>query len=217
VSWEPDDVSSRYALAGPVYDLLSLERLVYRRPRARLMEMLGPLPGATVVDVGCGTGLNFAPLRRLVGPAGTIVGVDSSRSMLAAARRRVAHGATRAIMVEGDVEQLPILLPTAGIHAHAIDAVVATFVVSLLADDSAFWTTLESLRLRRGCRVALAELGPPDDARGPVRPLLRMMTALGGGDPTLRPWEELTELARDTVHETLLGGHVHLAVGTWPG
>ncbi|MBA3605706.1 MAG: ubiquinone biosynthesis protein, partial [Acidimicrobiia bacterium] len=44
----------RYGLAGRLYDVVSLEPLLYRRPRARLLELLGPLPGATVVDIGCG-------------------------------------------------------------------------------------------------------------------------------------------------------------------
>ena len=57
---------SRYARLGWVYDVISLEAVLYRRPRPRLAELFGPMPGATVVDVGCGTGLNLAWLRRAV-------------------------------------------------------------------------------------------------------------------------------------------------------
>ena len=42
--------------------------------------------GDTVVDIGCGTGLNFPLLHRVVGPNGTIIGVDLSETMLAQAR-----------------------------------------------------------------------------------------------------------------------------------
>ena len=209
--------SSRYARAGHVYDLVSLEPILYRRPRARLMELLGPLLGSTVVDVGCGTGLNFDALNRLVGPSGTVVGVDASANMLAVARRRIARAGWRnTLVLEADVVDLPAVVTAAGVDIEAIAAVTATFVVSLLPDESAFWTAVRELSPGPVCRVALADLGPPVDAPAPLRPLFRALTALGGSDTSRRPWAQLIERASDTVHEETLGGHVHLAVGTMP-
>jgi demethylmenaquinone methyltransferase/2-methoxy-6-polyprenyl-1,4-benzoquinol methylase len=43
-------------------------------------------PGDTVVEVGCGTGLNFELLQKAVGPSGKIVGIDISEGMLERAR-----------------------------------------------------------------------------------------------------------------------------------
>ena len=54
----------RYAHVGRLYDLVSVEPLLYRRPRQRLGELLGPIPGATVVDVGCGTFTEYASASR---------------------------------------------------------------------------------------------------------------------------------------------------------
>jgi ubiquinone/menaquinone biosynthesis C-methylase UbiE len=45
-------------------------------------------PGDTVVDIGCGTGLNFPVLQKFIGPGGKIIGVDLSAEMLAQARQR---------------------------------------------------------------------------------------------------------------------------------
>ncbi|KJY36507.1 methyltransferase domain-containing protein, partial [Streptomyces katrae] len=44
-------------------------------------------PGERVLDAGCGTGRALTPLREAVGPSGTVLGVDLTERMLAAARR----------------------------------------------------------------------------------------------------------------------------------
>jgi len=56
---------------GTIDDLNSLETVLYRRPRARPANLFGPMPGATITDVGCGTVLNPDWLRRAVTPADT--------------------------------------------------------------------------------------------------------------------------------------------------
>jgi demethylmenaquinone methyltransferase/2-methoxy-6-polyprenyl-1,4-benzoquinol methylase len=42
-----------------------------------------------VVDIACGTGLNFPLLEKVVGPSGRIVGVDLTDAMLARAQDRI--------------------------------------------------------------------------------------------------------------------------------
>lgn len=54
--------------------------------REQAVSKLGLKRGDTVVDIGCGTGLNFPLLYRAVGPQGLIIGVDLSDAMLAQAR-----------------------------------------------------------------------------------------------------------------------------------
>jgi len=69
-----------------------LERLyatrdVLRR-RALVQEALDAQTGDRVLDVGCGPGFYVSELLETVGPAGSVVGVDISGDMLAAAARR---------------------------------------------------------------------------------------------------------------------------------
>lgn len=61
-------------------------------------------PGATVLDVGCGPGTDTLPLAEIVGPAGSVRGIDRDPAMLAEAGRRAeaAGVADRVEHAEGD-------------------------------------------------------------------------------------------------------------------
>ena len=47
-----------------------------RPQRLRAVHALGLGAGDSVIDVACGTGLNFPLIEEVIGPAGRIVGVD---------------------------------------------------------------------------------------------------------------------------------------------
>lgn len=59
--------------------------------RARTVARLGLRAGDAVLDVACGRGGNFPHLVRAVGPAGRVVGLDYSPTMLAGARALIAR------------------------------------------------------------------------------------------------------------------------------
>src|ERR1700691_6656374 len=61
-----------------------------RTQRLRAVQALGLRTGGTVIDLACGTGLNFPLLQQAVGPGGRIVGVDLTDAMLARAQDRIA-------------------------------------------------------------------------------------------------------------------------------
>jgi len=56
--------------------------------KLRTFDILNVRKGSHVLDVGCGTGDDVVALARRVGGSGLAVGVDSSRTMIAEARRR---------------------------------------------------------------------------------------------------------------------------------
>lgn len=204
----------RYNLIARGYDLISLERWLYAAPRARALELLGVRPGGTVLDLGCGTGLNFPLLLDDVGQNGRLLGVDASAGMLAGARKRVrTAGWDNVTLLQGDVTDLAGVLSGAGVEPTAIDGVTATYVLSLLTDDTLVWRTLTAMAAARPLRVALTDIGPPAAAPRCQQPAWRLLARLGGARPRT-PWRTLTRLADDTVVETAHGGHVRIAVGT---
>ena len=208
----------RYRHVGRVYDIISLERILYSKPRRRLHELIGPLPATTILDVGCGTGLNFAGLRDLVGPGGHVIGIDASPSMLAVARRRIRQaGWANVTVICADATQLGPALEDAGVNVDDIDALIATFVISTLADPASFWNSVDQLCARHPRLIALADLGNVTSGGRVSRLLARRLAALGGSQPAQQPWHDLSDRCSDAVIETHLGGHVRLALGHCTG
>lgn len=61
-----------------------------RVDEADAWQHAGIVPGAQVVDVGCGPGAVLLEMAQVVGPGGSVVGVDADPSAVATARRLVA-------------------------------------------------------------------------------------------------------------------------------
>src|SRR3984885_11423133 len=94
-----------------------------RTQRLRAVQALGLRTGDTVVDMACGTGLNFPLLQQAVGPGGRIVGVDLTDAMLARAQDRIeANGWSNASLVQADA---------AGFDFPAeVDAILSTYALT---------------------------------------------------------------------------------------
>jgi ubiquinone/menaquinone biosynthesis C-methylase UbiE len=63
-------------------------------------------PGAAVLEVGCGTGDDLREIAAVLGPQGLAIGVDSSRAMVAEARRRVGDSDLEIEFIVRDAERL---------------------------------------------------------------------------------------------------------------
>jgi SAM-dependent methyltransferase len=73
-----------------------------RADEGDLWTLAGLVPGARVVDVGCGPGAVLVALAEVVGPAGYVVGVDADPDAVAAARAALAAGGP---VAPGEVRQ----------------------------------------------------------------------------------------------------------------
>ena len=67
--------------------------------RQAIVEALPLCPGQVVLDVGCGTGLCFGPLRDKVTAQGGVVGIEESPEMVTVARERIAEEGWRNVTV----------------------------------------------------------------------------------------------------------------------
>lgn len=69
----------------------------------------GLQPGETVLDLGCGAGLDAILAARAVGPTGRLFAVDYSAEMVALARANAAAaGSTNVLVEQATVEALPL-------------------------------------------------------------------------------------------------------------
>ena len=148
-----------------------------RTIRATAVVALGLQPGATVLEVGCGTGRDFAWVERLIGPRGRLVGVDHSASMLAAARRLAARRHWSNIsLVRGDASRLPLRPGTA-------DAVLAVLSMSVIPDHVAALRRCHDSLCPNGLLVVCDAQPFPGRLRR-VNPALRLVYgALAGWHP----------------------------------
>jgi SAM-dependent methyltransferase len=93
------------------------------------------LEGATVLDLGCGSGRDCYVLSKLVGPRGRVIGVDMTGEQLAVARRHLAwhaerFGSANVEFRQGFIEDLA----AAGIAEASVDLVVSNCVLNLSPD-----------------------------------------------------------------------------------
>ncbi len=108
----------------------------------RLLAETAPLPGARVLDVGCGTGASTMAAAQVVGAEGHVTGADISGIMLDLARKRTREaGFENVTYVEGDVQTYPL--------GDAIyDAVMSRFGVMFFSDPvAAFGNIRQALKL----------------------------------------------------------------------
>ena len=204
---------SRYTHSASWYDSVSAEP-VYRVGRECAIPALHLREGSRVLDIGCGTGLNFPLLLAAVGPHGQVVGVDRSREMLKVARRKTIHAPPGNVsLVEADAEQLDH--DALGLNAPGapFDAVLFTYSLSLMSKWDEAWERATSL-VRPGGRAGIVDMEPPHGWARLLDPAARLACLLAGADINARPWTLLERSATDVESWSLRGGHVQVRVGT---
>jgi demethylmenaquinone methyltransferase / 2-methoxy-6-polyprenyl-1,4-benzoquinol methylase len=140
-------VDDMFDAIAPRYD--ALNRILTMRMdvgwRRKTVRSLGLAPGATVLDLACGTG----DLCRVLAGAGyRAIGVDRSAGMLGSAR-------TSAPLVRGDALRLPV-------PDGAVGGIVCGFALRNFASLEPFFAECARV-LRPGGRVALLEVAQPSN------------------------------------------------------
>jgi SAM-dependent methyltransferase len=195
---------ARYGDVAPDYDALTASGEAYRR---RTVERLAPAAGDVVLDVGCGTGLNFDVLADAVGRGGRVVGVEQCGAMAVRARERAESlPGVSVIAAPAEDADLP----------EGADAALMCGTHDILRSPRALENVVR--HVRPGGRVVA---GGPKWASWwwPGAPALniwtwqlnrRYVTTFEGFD---RPWSRLAGLLADVEVEEVLYGGGFIAAG----
>ncbi len=184
-----------------------------RAQRLRAVRALGLRPGDSVVDMACGTGLNFSLIEQRIGPEGRIVGVDLTDAMLAQAEHRIeTKGWTNISLVQADAAEFDF--PT------EVDAILSTYALSHVPECGEV-IAHGAAALSRGGRWVVLDLKVPDNApRWPAQVGIAVARHFGSIDEWIarRPWEAIRVAMQDRLADLswteLCFGTAFLAAGS---
>jgi demethylmenaquinone methyltransferase/2-methoxy-6-polyprenyl-1,4-benzoquinol methylase len=173
----------RYDVTANLYYLLGFREWAFRKKAVAALEVE---PGDTVVEIGCGTGLNFSLLQDAVGPDGRIIGVDLTDAMLERAHTRVVERRwTNVDLVRCDAANYRF--------PAGVDGILSTFALTLVPGFDEV-IRRGAAALARGRRWVVADFKMPE---GPTRHLAPLLL------PAVRPFGVCLDLAERHPWESL--------------
>jgi demethylmenaquinone methyltransferase/2-methoxy-6-polyprenyl-1,4-benzoquinol methylase len=184
-----------------------------RAQRLLTVQALGLRAGDTVVDMACGTGLNFQLLETAVGPGGRIVGVDLTDAMLARAQDRIAkNGWSNISLVHADA--------TGFDFPAGVNGILSTYAMTQVP-ECAEVIAHGAKALCAGGRWVVLDLKVPGSAPGWLAPLgTAIVRPFASIDQWLmrRPWEAIRAAMQEELADPswteLFFGTAFLAAGS---
>ena len=155
-------VQNFYRYHARIYDST---RWMILHGRRRAVEMLKLRSDSQVLEVGCGTGLNFSHvLDRLDPSSGRLMGLDFSQAMLARAERRVArHAWPNVELLHADAVNMSL--------GRTFDGILVAYSISMIPDwAAALRRAFDHLKV--GGRMVVIDFGG-FAGWGPLGPLMR--------------------------------------------
>jgi len=164
-----------------------------RAQRLRAVRALGLRAGDSVIDIACGTGLNFPLIEEVIGPDGRIVGVDLTDAMLAQAQDRIETNCWGNVsLVQADAADFDF--------PAEVDAILSTYALSQVPERAEV-IAHGAAALAGGGRWVVLDLRVPGNTPGWLAQLgtatVRHFAAI---DEWImrRPWEATATLISST-------------------
>ena len=203
-----DKRAARYDLTANLYYLLGFREMEYRR---RAIKELDLEPGQTVVELCCGTGLNFSLIEERIGTAGRLIGVDLTAGMLRQAKRRVEReGWNNVELVQHDVATFEF--------PGKVDRVLSTFALMIVPEyDRVIARARDALS--PGGKLVLLDLKRPEQSSDLLVRIAAMTVRPFGVTFDLasrHPWESVERYFEDCRLEDLYFGFTYIVSGWAP-
>ncbi len=199
----PETVVQRfYRFHASVYDAT---RWMFLRGRRAATAMLELQPHHQVLEVGCGTGLNFRLILPHLDPnRGRLVGMDFSKDMLVRARQRVKQaGWSNVELVESDAAEIQ--------WPDRFDAILYSYSLSMIPDWSRSLRSASD-HLVNGGRLVVLDFGT-FHGWGPLGALARGWLKWNHVETRRSYGVEMQNLLDDVRLQERLGGYYFIAVG----
>lgn len=190
-----------YRFHALIYDKTRWMILHQRRAAVERLALRGD---ADVLEVGCGTGLNFRYLMEWLDPIrGRLTGLDFSADMLRVAERRCrGAGWNNVSLVEGDATRMSL--------GRQFDAVLFGYSLTMIPDWRAALRSAAD-HVRPGGRLAVLDFGG-FEGWGPLGPVMRAWLRANHVE-TVQPYADaLRELLPETTVYPWLGGYCFTAL-----
>jgi len=194
-----------YDLTANLYYLAGFREWAYRKKAVKALDLQA---GATVVELGCGTGLNFFILQEYIGDQGQIIGVDLTPAMLDVARRRCQHNGWKNVrLVEHDAASYEF--------PARVDGIISTFALTLIPQ---YKQVIERahLALGTGSKLVIGDLRIPAWPR-PLVSLAILLTSPFGVNREIgrrHPWEAMQSVFGNLHVDRYYFGAVYIATST---
>ncbi|OBJ89838.1 class I SAM-dependent methyltransferase, partial [Mycobacterium sp. 1245852.3] len=147
---------------------LLLQGRLYDHHTEHALRLAGLRPGMRVLDIGSGPGDVSFVAARLVGPTGTVLGVDAAAAMVELARARALEQGWRTVrFTQAAVDTI--------VPDEPVDAVIGRLILMHLPDPAATLRRLSSF-VRPGGVVAFSENDITGAHGVPDTPLFRRVT-----------------------------------------
>jgi demethylmenaquinone methyltransferase/2-methoxy-6-polyprenyl-1,4-benzoquinol methylase len=195
-----------YDLTTQLYRLIGLRMKAYRSHAVNLLHLKR---GDYVVELGCGTGLNFSLIIKQIGPAGRLIGVDLTPKMLECAQERVDHfGWKNVELVQSDIATYDF--------PEGINGVLATGVFGYVAEYD-YVIKAASHALVPGGRMVILDGKEPERLPSWLfKIVLRLGKPFGFSRDYFKghPWESVERFFQETAFQDMYGGMIYLSSGT---
>lgn len=146
------------------YDLLLFLLTLGRESslRRRILRLAHLAPGEHVLDIGCGTGTTALEASKIVGPKGSVNGIDASAEMISRARKKALRSKREVEFTQAFVDSLPFF-------NEQFDLVVSTLMLHHLPSQIRRECAAEVRRvLKPGGRVLVVDFTTAPGTKGIV-------------------------------------------------
>ena len=197
--------AENYDISANLYYLIGIREYAYRK---KAIDALKLEHGDTVVEIGCGTGLNFRRLRERVGSEGKIIGVDLTAEMLSAADKRIGrHHWSNIELVQSDAAAYDF--------PDRTDGIISTFAITLIPEYDQI-IKKGATALSPGKRLVVLDFKKPDSWPTWFVKFFVIITRPFGVTLDLadrHPWESIKQCLDLVEFNTKYFGGIYIATG----